>query len=250
MNVHFGRRSRPSGLALNNALTEEGYNGKKINFGIGAYRSAINSPEAIAKASNKRVALEIMNEAGVPVPQQYDPQHAIAHFQYFGEGYKLVGRPDSHRQGRGFWLCNSERDVRRSLAGTQHKAKATHFMDYIEAEKEFRVHVVNGNSIKISEKVGGNGVTRNHNNGATFQYPYDFHHKKTLRKVAKQAVEALGLDFGAVDVLWADGKAYVLEVNTAPCLTDTHSDTLDRYVKAFIEGYNPARENDEYEQEW
>ena len=45
---------------------------------------------------------------------------------------------------------------------------------------------------------------------------------------------SLGLDFGAVDVIYKDGKWYVLEVNTAPNLT-SQSDVLDRYVKAFKE---------------
>lgn len=234
--VNYGSRTRPSALKLEEKLREIGYNGRAINFGYGMSRSAVNEPEAIRRASNKRIALDIMADEGVPVPQQYDANHAIAHFQYHGEGYNLVGRPDSHRRGLGFWLCRNERDVERAVTGTRRKASATHFMDYIEVEKEFRVHVVNGRSIKISEKVGG-GVTNNHRNGAVCRYPDDFHHKKTLRRTAKQAVVALGLDFGAVDIVWANDQPYVLEVNTAPCLTDESSDTLDRYANAFKEAY-------------
>jgi D-alanine-D-alanine ligase-like ATP-grasp enzyme len=33
--------------------------------------------------------------------------------------------------------------------------------------------------------------------------------------------------------MYRDGRFYVLEVNTAPCLTDLNSDTLARYVRAF-----------------
>jgi len=45
------------------------------------------------------------------------------------------------------------------------------------------------------------------------------------------AVAALGLDFGAVDVIWNEHhqKAWVLEVNTAPGLEGT---TLTKYVSA------------------
>jgi len=112
---------------------------------------------------------------------------------------------------------------------------ASHFLKYIDHAREFRVHVVNGQSIKVSEKIltGTSQMRRNHRFGAISVYPHDFDHKKTLRKVAKQAVECLGLDFGAVDILYKDGVFYLLEVNTAMCLTDPQSDTLDRYVKAF-----------------
>ncbi|MNY81884.1 hypothetical protein D3C86_2236870 [compost metagenome] len=48
------------------------------------------------------------------------------------------------------------------------------------------------------------------------------------------AVNALGLDFGAADVIWNDHRkqAFVLEVNTAPGLTGT---TLEKYAKALKE---------------
>lgn len=114
---------------------------------------------------------------------------------------------------------------------------ATHFLEYIEDALEFRVHIVKGQSIKISQKVFTEGTEanrRNHRFGAKFEYPHEFTHKKTLRKWAKAAIEALELDFGAVDILYKDDKYYVLEINTAPCLTDENSDTLQCYVNAFL----------------
>jgi D-alanine-D-alanine ligase-like ATP-grasp enzyme len=46
----------------------------------------------------------------------------------------------------------------------------------------------------------------------------------------------LGLDFGGVDIAWVEkgNKPYVLEVNTAPGLTDM---TGDWYAKAFKDKY-------------
>lgn len=48
------------------------------------------------------------------------------------------------------------------------------------------------------------------------------------------AIGVIGLDFGAVDVIWNQQKqmAYVLEINTAPGLEGT---TLENYIKAFKE---------------
>ena len=60
----------------------------------------------------------------------------------------------------------------------------------------------------------------------TFDLPED------CEKQAVAAVVALGLDFGAVDVVYnvKEQKAYVLEVNSAPGLSGT---TLDKYVEVF-----------------
>jgi glutathione synthase/RimK-type ligase-like ATP-grasp enzyme len=48
------------------------------------------------------------------------------------------------------------------------------------------------------------------------------------------AVSALGLDFGAVDIIWneREDKCYVLEVNTAPGLQGS---TLENYANAIME---------------
>jgi glutathione synthase/RimK-type ligase-like ATP-grasp enzyme len=50
-------------------------------------------------------------------------------------------------------------------------------------------------------------------------------------EVAIQAVESLGLDFGAVDIGFREkeGKAFVFEVNTAPGIEGT---TVRHYVEA------------------
>ncbi len=97
------------------------------------------------------------------------------------------------------------------------------------------MHIVAGKSIKLSEKIGGEGPCKNYGKGTRFYYPHDFEPKEEVREAARSAVRALGLDFGAVDVLWKDGSCCVLEVNTAPCLTDATSDTLARYARAFME---------------
>ena len=53
-----------------------------------------------------------------------------------------------------------------------------------------------------------------------------------VRAQSVAAVRSLGLDFGAVDVVERQNKAYVLEVNTAPGLVGT---TLEKYVDAIRE---------------
>lgn len=214
MKVYYGAKTRLSGRILQREL--RGVPGPPINFGY-QRGGTINSPKAVRLASNKRLALQAMAEAGVPVPKMT------------GLDMPCVGRPDKHYGGSDFYLCHTLDDI-----GYARLAGCSHFMEYIEGGREFRCHVAFGKSIKIAEKMGGDSVIRNFKHGSTFMYPKDFNHKKTLRNLSKKAVMCLGLDFGAVDIIWKDGKWFVLEVNSAPSLT-SNSDILSRYVKAFKE---------------
>jgi D-alanine-D-alanine ligase len=213
--VYYGRRSRLSGRVLQAAL--QNLAGPSLNFG---YQRAgqINPARAVALAAHKPRALRAMIAAGVPTPRLFSLDNAE---------FPCVGRPDKHRAGQGFYLCHN-----RHQAVAAARRGASHFLAFIEAGREFRVHVAFGQSIKLAEKIGGDPIIKNFSYGSRFMYPADFHHKQSLRRVAKAAVAALGLDFGAVDIIFKDGSFYVLEVNTAPSLT-SQSDVLSRYVKAF-----------------
>ena len=103
---------------------------------------------------------------------------------------------------------------------------------------EYRVHVAFGNVIDVTKKRKRDGATtgdyiRNIDNGWVYCrediiIPY------LIVIESLKAIEALGLHFGAVDVLYREreNKAWVLEVNTAPGLEGT---TLNKYVEAFNE---------------
>lgn len=211
MKVYYGHKTRFSGRVLQRALQD--IDGPSVNFG---YQRAgeINPAPAVRLAANKRLALEKMRADGVPVPAT-------------ALDFPCVARPDKHFGGKDFYLCRNSEDLARAM-----RAGCTHQVEFIEGGREFRVHIAFGKSIKLAEKIGGDPIVRNFKRGSVFMYPQDFHHKKTLRKVARQAVMSIGLDFGAVDVIYKDNKFYVLEVNSAPSLT-SQSDVLERYVNAF-----------------
>lgn len=181
-----------------------------INWGRANANTKLN-PDT-SKTTNKRVMRELFAANEVPMPELVPVQTAL---EQVHSGYVLVGRPDTHTQGRGFWICTNARDVRRALTGTRKKKAATHFMYYIEAPREYRVHIFRGKSIRISEKVFGTTGETAHGLYTTGK---PTHNVKHVRAAAKKAVEAVGLDFGAVDVLADDNNCWVLEVNSAPGL--------------------------------
>ena len=102
--------------------------------------------------------------------------------------------------------------------------------------KEYRVHVAFGQVIDFQQKKkrkGGdsNAFIRNLDNGWIFAREGVIL-PDGMGDVSIAAIKALGLDFGAVDILHnpKTGKCFVLEINTAPGLEGS---TLDSYVKAF-----------------
>lgn len=195
-----------------------------VSWGLAKGAADLNSPSAVALACRKDDALRHMERNGVSVPRINDLSGS--------NGYPMIARRRRHRGGHGLWLCQTPSDVVRARS-----AGASYGLEFIEDALEFRVHVFKTDkyrSIKLQEKLGGEGYVRNHRHGWLFLPPLHRVEAKLARKEAKKAVEALGLDFGAVDVLVKDGKAYVLEVNTAPALTDLRSDTIYRYAAKII----------------
>lgn len=210
LRIAYSGKSRPSALKiaseLNNQveLIRDSTTPVDVNWGRANANSQLN-PD-ISNVVNKRRMRELFRQHNVPTPSLIDEDLAFVF-----DTDPIVGRPDRHTQGRGFWLCRNARDVQRALRGTRKKKAATHFMEYIDKERaprEYRVHIFKGKSIRISEKVfDGTGKY------TTGKPKHEVGH---VRQAAKDAVAAVGLDFGAVDVLANDTDCWVLEVNSAP----------------------------------
>jgi glutathione synthase/RimK-type ligase-like ATP-grasp enzyme len=214
MLIGYAGKTRPTALQI--AVQSSDISAKRtkncdINWGRSDALSAKLNPD-ISKTTNKRIMRTLFWENEVPMPRLFTPSEAYTQAL---RGNKMVGRPDKHTKGRGFWLVDSEQKFTKALRGTRKKKAATHFMEYIEAPREYRVHIFNGKSIRISEKSFGES-------GQTAQGLYitrkPQHEVKHVRKAAKQAVKAVGLDFGAVDILANDTDCWVTEVNSAPGL--------------------------------
>ena len=101
-----------------------------------------------------------------------------------------------------------------------------------------------------SEAVSEGAFGRNLNLGNSFfvrDFDKDYEWKKKGMKrvwsegvdMCVKAVSALGLDYGAVDIMWSSdtGKWSILEVNTAPSMgnpEEGHSYTMEQWRQAFI----------------
>jgi hypothetical protein len=219
-NVVYPRLCAPSGAALEGRLAAAGYAGPTIQWGTGAH--IVNKLEARIK----------FRDEGVSAPRLWVAKEESVNMS----ALPVVGRRSNHRKGRGFFIVEDEKSYLRTR---RFKNPPSHYIKLLQVDREFRVHVVNGSSIKISEKIGGEGIVRSFENGFRFAYPADTSFNSEVRELAKRAVSVLDYPFGAVDVLLSDGVPYVTEVNAAPCLTSA-SDTLQRYVNAFMKESNDS----------
>ena len=190
--------------------------------------TVINPASAVSVAANKISSLMAFEASGVDHPDYTtDKDKATG---WIEQGFKVVCRTllTAH-SGQGIVVAGSLGEL----------VDAPLYTKYIRKQKEFRVHVFSSKILDIQEKRRSSSVDdhhpyiRNHANGYVFCRG-DINEPDDLRGVAISAVDALGLDFGAVDVVWneAQDKCYVLEVNTACGLEGS---TVNKYVNAIKE---------------
>jgi len=198
----------------------------------------LNKYENVAHASDKVEALKIMKQAGVRTVEFTDDVEVVEQWQ--SDGYKVYARTLSRASsGRGIRIIG-EHDI---------IPQARLYTKGIVSDIEYRVHVFNGAAIDYTKKVplDGSELTveksniKSHTNGWTFARNVEI--RPSVQEEAIKAVRALGLDFGAVDIIinpLDKNRPYVLEVNTSPGL-ERDGRTAENY-KIAIENYVRTQE--------
>jgi hypothetical protein len=110
-----------------------------------------------------------------------------------------------------------------------------------DLREEYRIHCFDGKSIRAGVKVPREGTQphawiRSLDGGWRIRYD-EFASKKAMRELAAQAVAALGLQFGAVDIgKKADNSLIVLEVNRAPGLEGNTTTVYANAIETWLKG--------------
>ena len=185
--------------------------------------NTLNKSNAIRGASGKLGSFREFRDAGVPIPRFTASRDEARAWQE--DGSTVFGRTTEGFQGRGISVYNPLDSL------GQHPL----FVEFIPNEREYRLHVVRGVVVSLQRKYptrpgsDGRDHIKNHANGYVFKTP-EKGLNTSRNQAAIAAVNALGLDFGAVDLIVDhDGKEYVLEVNTAPALSPLR---IEQYVAA------------------
>jgi Glutathione synthase/Ribosomal protein S6 modification enzyme (glutaminyl transferase) len=201
---------------------------RSVNYQAGGV--TLNPRHDIRSNTDKLNSLDVMSEAGIPVPDYTSHASNVSHPETSDGGdliYPVLGRASEHSQGSDINLILQERDLQLT--------DNSFYVDYIPTAMEYRVQVFRDDIIKVHEKRleteaanAGNYTPhiRNHQKQWVFCNPRTAV-PNDVTDYSRQAVDALGLDFGAVDVIEDEhGNIYVLEVNTAPTLGENN---LRRY---------------------
>ncbi len=195
----------------------------------------LNTPTAVAKASNKLEAFRHMEERGTSIPPYTTSRNEVR--SWLIDGHAVVVRACLQgNSGEGITIIKgSEAEIPEAPLYTKYIKKSSEYrihvgidpttgtMAYIDAQKKRRTFSVPDEEV--------NWQVRNRNNGFIFSregvsLPHD-----ALEEAIK-AVGALGLHFGAVDIGFNEhnNSSVVYEVNTACGVEGT---TLERYTNYF-----------------
>lgn len=206
----------------------------------------INDPLRVRRAINKTWAWDRWQRDGVPTVEYTEDHEEALRWLVHDEERVIHRRALSASQGRGCTVYSPD--------GTQWSDNAHHFDELafggafvkvfgrVPAHvTEYRVHVVGGQVIDFAQKKRRrdhegpiNPYIRSHENGWVFcrdgvELP------PVAAEAAVQAVESLGLDFGAVDIAASrDGDTCVYEVNTAPGIEGASLSNYRDALRAYL----------------
>lgn len=198
----------------------------------------INHPIDVRNAVNKLSFFNIAAEKGCEDIPDYTTDPDTAH-EWIKNGKVVVVREIlTGHSGVGIVLLNNQIDWEQY----DHR-RAKLYVLYIPKKYEYRVHVVRDEVIDVRRKAMNpdhagpyNHQIRNHANG--FIYAIDMGHEVNpkVTQLALEIIDLMGLDFGAVDIIWNDSRqrAYALEINCAPGLEGR---TVESYANAFNKLY-------------
>lgn len=212
---------------------------KAINWGCGDVRTVrldsvsrvVNPCSQVTVAGNKLLTFQKLKDVdGIRIPT-FTTDRSVAE-SWLRDGVDVVCRTQLRgHSGAGIVLSNKDNPL----------VDAPLYVQYVKKQKEFRVHVAFGEVIDVQEKRQRKDVpeefvrnfqVRNHQTGWVYCRE-DIEEPRGLRGMAETTVHQLGLDFGAVDIIYnaKQEACYVLEVNTAPGLEGT---TVEKYAQAFV----------------
>lgn len=141
---------------------------------------------------------------------------------------RLIRKPAIGQMGTGVVLISGSPMFE---AGFVHQA-------YIDKDREFRAMMVGDLLAFFMEKHRpANGDIRwNEHRGSEWSgVPEDRDLRNKVKVIGKQALDAIGYDFGAIDIIKKGDKLYVLEVNSRPEFEQPSAERFVRAIARYLE---------------
>lgn len=196
----------------------------------------INKPSAVAIASHKLKAFDALSDIeGVNIPP-YTSDIEQAR-QWINDGELVVCRTVlKGHSGEGIVIASSLEEL----------VEAPLYTLYLKKKEEYRLHYINGLVQDITRKARSRDFMDEDVNWRVRNLAGGFIYSRDLQNhllddqpynMVERTIEALGLDFGAVDLIWnkKQNKYTVLEVNCAPGLSGTTLSIYSRDLSRMVE---------------
>lgn len=206
----------------NHIIVNWGYGGD-VDF-VREPNRMLNHTNFVNRAGNKLLAFRSMSRVEVSTPEWTESRDRAQ--QWYLEGHRVVVRTVLRgHSGNGIHITDSlNYPVSEGGSDVYGLPSASLYVKYIKKQDEYRYHVFRGEVIDIQQKRKRRDVdndqvnyqVRSHHTGWVYCRD-NVHTRGGLSDMAISAVQCLGLDFGAVDIIWNERarRGYVLEVNTA-----------------------------------
>jgi hypothetical protein len=235
--------AQPTGTIFTSLLAERGLriaeDGQAVVcYGLG-YTGSKPALNANAGKYDKLQELEVMARAGISIPPTWTPEEGGTKLKPLFGGidlsFPLLARKKNHMHGKDIMPVLQVEEI-----PFRYRAGGEFFTQYINRETEFRVWVYRRRHLATYQKVMKypekyRFIGCNYRNGFMFDIVRRENLPQPAIDLAAKAVQALQLDFGAVDVLLGkDGKFYVLEVNTAPGVQGLTREGINRLADKVV----------------
>ena len=175
--------------------------------------SCVNGPRAIERTIDKFLASALLARAGVSTPRTIACERVDDALEAFEElGGDVIVKPLFGAMGAGMTRVDDADVAYRVFQALALERAVYYLQEPLPSGRDLRAFVVGGRVLAVVERVGS-GWRKNLARGA---------HARAVELSADQerlcleAAEALGVDYAGVDLLRADGREYVLELNGIP----------------------------------
>ena len=188
-----------------------------------SYPTIVNHPRSVGFAVDKLVAFDILRNSHLPTVS-ITRNRAVAQM-WLEQNFLVLGRSKiKGNNGQGIEFFDGK-----------NCPNAKFYTKYLQDCNEYRVNVYKNEIISVRVKERDPKLPKEDNPIRSGNNGYFFKPAKTVQEpvveVAKEAIAALGLDFGGVDVLETINNVYILEINTAPELQGPAMDKLAEFIK-------------------
>jgi carbamoylphosphate synthase large subunit len=194
------------------------------------YPVSLNQPEAVSVCCSKIRSYKAFDALGVPTCEW--TTHAASARAWHNSGHLVYARTrDSGARGQGISVIQPDTNWDDSIANALATGDIRFYTKGVDNEREFRVYVVGDSVTSVLEKRRRMGTNPDRHVRSHGDWVFARQHSApippSLIATSKEALKALGLDFGGVDIVLTrrENRPVVLEVNSAPGLDAPTSQT-------------------------